>query len=188
MEYAISKKKIFTNICIMDIRAELLKEHSRAQANRVAKWVGNSPERLTQLIDLFLHDEYRVVQRAARVVSLIADEHFELVKPHLPALVKRMNEPNASAAVKRNVVRIFQFVDIPEALHGDVMNSCFDLLANPNENIAERVFSMSVLANLAQHYPDIKPELKAIIEDALQHQPSAGFRSRAAKVLKLLSK
>lgn len=172
----------------MDIRAELLKEHSRAQADRVAQWIGNDPERLAQLVDLFLHDEYRVVQRAARVVSLIADEHFELIQPHLPALVRRMNEPGVPVAVKRNVVRMLQFVDVPEDVQGDVMNTCFELVADPQETIAVRAFSMTVLANLAKQYPDIKPELKAIIEDALEHDPSPGFRNRAGKVLKSLSK
>lgn len=172
----------------MDIRAELLKEHSRAQADRVAQWIGNDPERLAQLVDLFLHAEYRVVQRAARVVSLIADNHFELVKPHLPALVRRMNEPCVPVAVKRNVVRMLQFVDVPENLHGDVMNTCFELVADPQETIAVRAFSMTVLANLAKQYPDIKPELKAIIEDTLEHDPSPGFRNRAGKVLASLSK
>ena len=172
----------------MDIRAELLKEHSRAQADRVARWIGNDPERLAQLVGLFLHDEYRIVQRAARVVSLIADEHFELIKPHLPSLVRRMNEPGVPVAVKRNVVRMLQFVDVPEDVQGDVMNTCFELVADPQETIAVRAFSMTVLANLAKQYPDIKPELKAIIEDALEHDPSPGFRNRAGKVLKSLSK
>ena len=171
----------------MDIRAELLKEHSKAQVEKIAHWVGNKPDRFAQLISLFLHDEYRVVQRAAWVVSIVAEAHPAVAEAHLPAMVQRMSDNGVPVAVKRNVVRILQFVNIPGALHGEVLNACFDLLADPREAIAVRVFSMTVLANLARIYPDIKQELKTIVEDALQHNPSAGVRSRARKVLKTLS-
>jgi hypothetical protein len=167
----------------MELRAEILKEHSRKQSEKVAKWVGNDPERFAQLIQLFLYDEYRVVQRAAGILSVVADNHCHLAEPHLPALVKRMTDPGIPVAVKRNVVRILQFIEVPEPLHGDVMNVCFELLADPQETIAVRAFSMTVLANLAVHYPDIKQELRAVIEDALEQDPSPGFKNRAGKTL-----
>ena len=46
---------------------------------------------------------------------------------------------------------------------------------------------MTVLGNLAKQYPEIKAELKLLIEYQLLHQ-SAGFKSRAKKVLKDLDK
>jgi hypothetical protein len=168
----------------MDLRAEILKEHSKAQSLKIAKWVGNDPQRFKQLMDIFLHDEYRVVQRAAWIVNTAGEKHPGLLLPHLAAMIKRMSDPGVHIAVKRNVVRVLQFIDIPEELHGQVMDTCFSFLADPKEAVAVRCFSMGVLANLAAQYPDIKQELKAIIEDQLQHETTAGFRSRAKKVLK----
>ncbi len=170
----------------MDLRAEILKEHSRVQSEKVAKWVGTDPERFAQLVHLFMTDEYRMVQRAAWIISVVAEKHAKLAVPHLDAMVGRMADAGVPVAVKRNVVRILQKLDVPEHLHGPVMNACFDLLADVNEAIAVRAFSMTVLANLAVQYPEIKPELKAIIEDSLELGASAGFTSRAKKVLKAL--
>lgn len=170
----------------MDIRTELLAEHSREQAEKIAKWIGNKPDRFTVFIDLFLHDEYKVVQRAAWVLSVVAEKHFELAKPWLPQMIAKMQEPGVHVAVKRNVVRILQFLEIPEELQGDVMNVCFDMLADPKETIAVRAFSMTVLANLSKYYPDIKHELIAIIEDQLEQGASPGFIARSKKLLKEL--
>ena len=167
----------------MDLRAEILKEHSRDQAMKIANWIGANPNRFRQFMHLFLDDGYRVVQRAAWPLSLVAEKHPELVIPYLPAIIKKMSEPGVHVAVKRNVVRILQFIDIPEELHGEVMNICFDLLGDQKETIAVRVFAMTVLANLAKTYPDIKPELRTMIEDELSHQPSAGFKARAKKLI-----
>ncbi len=170
----------------MDIRIELLAKHSREQAEKIAKWIGNKPDRFASFIHLFLHDEYRVAQRAAWVLSVVAEKHYELAKPWLPQMIAKMQEPGVHVAVKRNVVRILQFLEIPEELQGDVMNVCFDMLADPKETIAVRAFSMTVLANLSKYYPDIKQELIAIIEDQLEQGASPGFIARSKKLLKEL--
>ncbi|GAA0561246.1 hypothetical protein [Chitinophaga japonensis] len=66
------------------------------------------------------------------------------------------------------------------------MHHCFELLADPQETVAVRACSMTVLANLAKDYPDIRNEIRLLVEDQLQHSPSPGFISRARKVLKAL--
>ncbi len=167
----------------MNLREQLLLEHSKTNSELITKWIGKNKARFGGLMQLFLHDEYRVVQRAAWVLSMVAEEHMDIVQQHLAAMVHRMAEPGVHVAVKRNVVRVLQWIDIPEELQGEVMNVCFDLLADPKETVAVRCFSMTVLGNLAQHYPEIKPELRIIIEDQLEQQPTAGFKARARKVL-----
>lgn len=170
----------------MYLRTEILKENSRDHTIHLTDWIGGNASRVAQLIDLFLHDEYRVVQRAAWIISYVAHEHPELIAPHLPAMVQRMEDAGIPVAVKRNVIRVLQFLPIPPALHGPVMNHCFTFLADPAETVAVRAFSMTVLAHLAKDYPDIKQELRLILEDQLAQKNSPGFASRARKVLKML--
>jgi hypothetical protein len=49
----------------MNLREEILKEHSKAQSNKIVSWIGNSQKKFDELFNLFLNDEYRVTQRAA---------------------------------------------------------------------------------------------------------------------------
>jgi hypothetical protein len=163
----------------MDLRAAILQEHSKAQSLKIVAWVGSDNDRFRTLLDLFLHGEYRVAQRSAGMVGKIADVHPELIIPRLDVIVNKMSEPGVHVAVKRNVIRLLQGIEIPEKLHGVVMNSCFELLADPKETIAVRVFSMTVLSNLSKSYPDIRQELKAIVSDILEQEASAGFKARA---------
>jgi len=37
----------------MNLRAEILKEHSKAQCVRIVKWIGNNEERFDALMQLF---------------------------------------------------------------------------------------------------------------------------------------
>lgn len=169
----------------MDLEAEILNEHSKRQAVRIASWVGKNKKRFRQLMASFLKGEYRITQRSAWIVNLCAEKHPELIRPYLKQMIKRMQEPGVHDAVKRNVVRILQFIDIPDALLGEVTRVCFDYLASPNEPIAVRVFSMTVLGNIAQKEPDLKHELQLVIKQHLTYG-GAAFCSRAKKVMKMI--
>ncbi|WP_143306739.1 hypothetical protein [Chitinophaga vietnamensis] len=171
----------------MQLRSEILKEFSREQSLRIAAWIGNDPQRFAALMQLFLHDEYRVVQRAARIVNFVAEAHPALVAPYLPEMAAMLGTPGLTPAVTRNIVRLFQFMPIPETVHGTLMNACFQFLEAPESPTAVKAFSMTVLSRLAKDYPDIRNEIILLIEDQLEHNPSAGFRSRAKKVLKEIS-
>ena len=168
----------------MDLRSEILKEHSKNQSDKIAEWIGSDKKRFSALLEILLHGEDLLVQRSSWIVSNVAERHPEIVAPHLKKLVARMKDNGVHDAVKRHITGILQSVDIPEALHGDVMNTCFNFLADPREAIAVRCNSITVLSNLSKTYPEIKGELRAIIEDILEHQSTAAFRARAKQVLK----
>lgn len=166
----------------MNLRTEIVKEHSKAQCDKIVAWVGTSQQRFDQLFSLFLNDEYRVVQRAAWPMGLLVESNPVFIKIHWKHLIKKLQDPAIHDAVKRNCIRMLQDVKIPKQYSGAIMNYCFQYLESPTEAVAVKVFSMSVLANMAKDYPEIIPEIKLLIEDQLPEQ-SAGFKSRAKKIL-----
>jgi len=170
----------------MDIKAELLAEHSKTQAQRITDYIGNSQKRFDELMRLFLEEEYRVTQRAAWVVQFAAEAHPKLLKKHLKKVVENLNNP-VNDAVKRNTLRILQFWDLPENLQGIAAEICFGFLDDPKEAVAIRVFSMTVLYNICVKEPELANELRLVIEDHLPHG-TAGFKSRGKKTLKALAK
>jgi hypothetical protein len=167
----------------MNLRESILREHSKANCNRIVKWIGSDSKRFDELVGLFLNDEYRVVQRAAWPLSEIAIAHPLLIRKHLGKLLKQVRQTGLHEAVKRNTVRILQEIDIPERYHGDVMNLCFDYLVSPTEKPAVKAFSLTVLDKLSLTYPEIRQELRTIIEDQWDRE-TAAFRSRGRKILK----
>ena len=169
----------------MNLRTEILKEHSKAQCSKIVNWVGADQKRFDELFNLFLNNEYRVVQRAAWPVSNSVIAHPAFINKHWCKLIRNLEKPDLHNAVKRNGIRLMQDIEIPEKYHGEIMNICFKYLESPTEALAVKVFSMSVLGDLAKKYPEIKSELKLLIEDQLPHQ-TAGFKSRAKKILKQL--
>jgi hypothetical protein len=170
----------------MNIRTALLKEHSKKQCAAIVKWIGSDQKRFDDLFDLFLNDEYRVVQRAAWPLSYCVEAHPDLIKKHFAKLIKNLNKKGIHDSVKRNSIRLLQHVDIPEKFHGKVMDICFSYISSPTEAVAIKAFSITVLQNLAKKYPEIINELKLVIDERWDYETIA-FKTRAKKLLKEFS-
>ena len=167
----------------MELEKELLAVCSKDQVVTLVNWVGNDKNRFKQLMELFLEGESKLAQKSAWVIGHCAELNPDLVNPWLKAMIKKMHQQGLHGALKRNVVRIFQFVDIPRGLQGRVANLCFDLIASENESIAARTFSITVLANIAREEPALRKELEIIVRQMLPYSTPA-FRARAKKILK----
>ena len=166
----------------MKLREQLLKEHSRANCDKIVAWIGDSQERFNELFELFLSDEYRLVQHAAWPLSYAVINHPQLIKKHFPRLVGNLAKPGIHSAVKRNTMRLLQDIEIPVKQHGRIMDACFTYIADPTEPVAVKAFSLTVLEKLSRVYPDIIPEIKLLIEENYERETPA-FRVRAKKFL-----
>lgn len=166
----------------MDLLKEIEKEHSKTQTEKIIKYVSGSKERFAELMKLFLKGEYRVTQRAAWPMSYCVIQHPDLITPYFKQIIPLLEKPGVHDAVKRNIVRLLQDVEIPKKYHGQVMNVCFDFIADVETAVAIKAFSLTILDNLSKLYPDIRAELKLIIEERWEHE-TAAFRSRAKKIL-----
>ena len=167
----------------MNLRETILAVHSKANCTRIVKWIGSNQQRFDELFTLFLHDEYRVVQRAGWPISNLVIAHPQLIQKHFAKLLQNIKKPGIHDAVKRNTVRLLQDITIPKRFHGKVMNLCFDYIISPSEKVAVKAFSLTILENFSNQYPEIKQELKTIIEDRWDFETTA-FKSRAGKILK----
>lgn len=148
----------------MDLREALLAEHSKDQAQRICNWVGDDSKRFAELIKLMTGPVYRVSQRAAWPVNLCAEQHPALLIPHFNLLIKQLERNDSHPAVRRNVARMFQFVEIPNRFKGRVFNACYNLLNDSGQPVAVRVFSMTAAARIANDNKELIRELKLAAE------------------------
>ena len=166
----------------MDIEQEILAVRSKDQVLKFVQWVGRDKRRFRQLMDFFLQRDDALAKKSAWIVGHCAERNPHLVYPWLKLIVKKMKESDAQKAVKRNIMRILQFVDIPRTLQGVVANLCFELLSSLEEPIAVRALSMTVLAKIAKEEPELKKELEVVVRQMLPYATPA-FRARAKRIL-----
>jgi hypothetical protein len=165
----------------MDIREALLAGHSKRQTMKIVHYVDGDAVRFRELMDNFLGDTYRVSQRAASAVNYCAEHHPELVRPYIVKLIEQLERDDVHVAVRRNVARLLQFVEIPPRLHGRVFEISYDLVNDADQPVAVRVFALTVAAKIAENKPDLLKELRLLVDKHISHTTVA-FRTRARKV------
>lgn len=171
----------------MNLEEELLKEHSKAQGNKIAAYVLQKNERFDNLMEIFFTENYRLNQRAAFSVNICYGKNPEIIEPYIERLVTNLKRTDLHDAVKRNTIRILQFINLPAELEGQIYDLCFKYLISKDEPIAIKAFSMRVLANICKNHPELKNELIPVIEDMIPFG-SSGIKNRGKKIIKELSK
>lgn len=174
----------------MNYAEQLLKIHSRANADYILEHVLEDKRRVRTLMDAFLKGEYRVVQRSAMIVGDLGRAEPAWLKPWHAAMLAAA-DPAPHPAVSRCVMRYFSELPlsaIGEEDRGPLLDLAYRLLENPAEAVAIRVFSMTVVFNFCALYPELKDELRGIIELTIAEGTTPGFRSRGGKILAKLGR
>jgi hypothetical protein len=170
----------------MDIEQALLDEHSKKQTMRIVNFIGSDKKRFEALFDIFLNGEYRITQRAAWPLGYVAIEHPELILPHLSKLIKKLEQKDLHPSIPRNILRIFQEIEVPEKHHGRLVDICIGFITDARIPAAIRAFSMTVAAQICKNYPELSKELQMIFSELARYPQQAAITSRLKSAGKLL--
>lgn len=171
----------------MNLRAELLREHSARQTRRLTDYACAHPTHLAQLLQLFWYGAAREQQLAADVLGWVGQQRPQWLVPHLPALLATAQPGQGQhPAIRRAVARVLQFVPVPEEWQALAFDTCLALLKAPAEPVAVRAYALRAVARLAAPYPELAVEAVAAIENTSSTSQSAALRSRVARELPAL--
>lgn len=165
----------------INLEEELLKEHSRVQAQKIVNFILQNPQAFPELMNIFFCGEYRLVQRASWPVSLLAQEQPHLFDGYMEKIILNLKNP-VPDAVKRNSTKVLMLLQIPEDLVGVTVDIMFNFLLDKKEPVAVKANAISIIFQLCKNEPEIIKELRIIIEDQLPYSTPA-FSSRAKKIL-----
>ncbi len=171
----------------MDIEKRLAAEHSKTLTLAIVKYIGDDKKRFKILIDLFLKGDYRITQRAAWPLSYAVIEHPKLVAPYLARLIKKLDEPDNHPAIARNILRIFEEIEIPEKYEGALVESCFRFLVSAESPIAIKAFAITVASRICKKYPELKNELRLHLEHMQNYPMPPAIKVRIRNAFKELN-
>jgi hypothetical protein len=169
----------------MNIANQLKAEISRKNTEYIAHYVGNDPELFKQLIDMLFNGASPLPHRASWVVTTISDQYPELLKPYLKRIVAHIESFDHSGT-RRNLLRYIAETDLPDSLKGKLYDVCYRWLQSRLEPPAVKVHCMQILFNISEKEPDLRKELRLILEELTDHE-SAAIKSRCRKLMKKFS-
>ena len=169
----------------MDYRRELEEGNSKEIWDGIVEHIGSDKKRFSQAMTIFFSEDYRLVQRISQAIGVIGEKQPQLIEPYLPKMVDCLHS-DCIDAVKRNILRIFQYVEIPEKSEGKLFDIALTFLTSVDEAIAIKVFSMTTLRKICENHPELSHEIIPTIEIMLSEYKSKGIQSRGNKELKKL--
>ncbi len=120
------------------LQEQIAAEHSKAQTMRIVRWIGHDAERLAALMDIFLGSDYRLTQRSAWVLRYVGEHSPVLLEPWHEHMIASMSRILVHGAVKRNVLRMYECIEIPPRLYDALAEVGFSCLADAQEDVAVR--------------------------------------------------
>jgi hypothetical protein len=64
----------------------------------------------------------------------------------------------------RNLMKVMTLLPTPEELEGEMIDLCISFIQNPENKVALQMYSILVLMPILKKYPELIPEIKAIID------------------------
>ncbi|MES2678251.1 MAG: hypothetical protein V4635_00135 [Bacteroidota bacterium] len=171
----------------MNIEQRLTVEHSRILTMAIVNYIGAEPTRFKELMIVFLNGEYRLTQRAAWPLSYVCIAEPQLLKPYFSKLIGKLKAPGNHPAIKRNILRIFQEIDIPEKYQSAVIDECFKLISDPAQTVAVMAFAITVATRLCKPYPELKRELLLVLQHLATHPQTPAITVRIKRAMKDLT-
>ncbi|NNE93229.1 MAG: hypothetical protein HKN23_16420 [Verrucomicrobiales bacterium] len=171
----------------MNLQEEIQREHSRKQSIHIAEWIGDRQEQFHQLMEFVVGESEEEARRAAWAMNYAAEARPHLIEPHIESLIEILTRLECHPGLRRNTVRLLQFVPLPDDLLARIFDVCFLLLNDPNETVAVQACSMTVLSRICQKHPQLAGEVALAIEQQMPHG-TAAFRSRGQRTLRELDR
>jgi hypothetical protein len=157
-----------------------------SEANR-RRWQASIIERKTDMRTLMpLLDEDRFTQmRFLWLTGGLVETAPEIVRPVVADFFAKRHTiavPNYN----RSLAKFFWLAGIPEELEAEATDELFGWILDAKTTTSAKSYAVLALHRLTEKYPELKNELKIVIEDQLRKNGTS-FEKRAGKVLLQLS-
>lgn len=169
----------------MQLLNQIVLIKGKNEINNVLKGI-KTDEDVSSLISILQHEDIDTAMRASWVLNHLYDSKRFSLRNHFSFIVKELSKKR-STSISRNLLRIFQFEDIPEEIQGELLDLSLELSCDIKQPTAVRAFALQVVYNLYTSYPEIKNELVYACELGVKHG-TVGLKSRSNKILTLLNK
>ncbi len=132
-------------------------------------------------MEFFLQEDYRISQRLAGTLAEQVKKNPTWLNPYHELLLQLISKPVLQEGKLRNILRLLALVTLDENKMGLLVERCFELLSDPRQPVAVRVFSIKNILNYRKEYPELVEEIKLSIHDP-EDSLSAGLKSILRKL------
>jgi hypothetical protein len=166
---------------------EQLVDSSKMLIDIVASKIGDNEELFDEAMELMLKDKHPMSMRAGRVAYFVCKKHPNLAKPYFRKMANILPVAKVDGA-KRCIQKILIETpyELPEDIVGELTDVSFSFIEDPKQSIAVRAFAIDIILKILKIYPEMKPELIAVLE-TIKDDSSVGIKNKCRRLIKKLA-
>lgn len=141
---------------------------------------------IKKLLRVSFQDIPKLSHRAANVIDICCRRNPDLVKPFIPDIIEKLPDLN-NEGVKRNLTNILTRSSFTEDENhiATLINICLNRLTSSEENVALKIYSMSILYNISKRLLELKNQLILVNEEQF-HKNTNEFKVNVRRFQKKL--
>lgn len=163
------------------IKQRLITQNSGSTRRQLVIEIAHSSVPLNELLPILRSDTGNLGKHFSWVIGGLGESFPQYVAPAVPHLFEMRNQlgfPN----FQRSVAKALMLAGIPESIEGAAADQLFAWLIDPNKEVTTKTYAAKALLPLTQKYPDLRGELRQILEDELPKN-SISFQKTARQLL-----
>lgn len=162
----------------------LIKPQSKNSAFKMEIHLAENNKLLKLAIKKLLNGTKREQQVISWPLSNIGLKSPEKLIPYMDKLSDLFLNPNTHPAIKRNLLRFFESVEIEEKFQVKILDKCLSIIAKCTEPVAVIAFSITVANNIVKNYPELSNELHEVVKLIPDEVKTPAVQSRLKRFYK----
>lgn len=147
----------------MSIRDEILRIRQVRNKSEFISLFQKNPEYLDELLKEILNlSEYPYKEYASWILVHLCKSSDLDIQKHYPDLIDVLFKTN-DQTVLRNIVNCISMLKIQEYRESDLIDLLIHFIQDPKNKVALHVYSIYILIQFVQKYPELKSEISEII-------------------------
>ncbi len=165
---------------IDQLGASLLADRNDANLKQWAAFIVQNDIALIDIIAL-IHAEHPIAMRFSWLLGGLCERDPQRVFPVVTYLFTTRDTITIQH-FERSLAKMFYLAGIPPEIEGEAVDALFQWLLDPKAIISTRNFAMAALDKLCLKYPELRHELKVVLEE-LVLPPGGSLEKKARKLL-----
>lgn len=146
-----------------------------------------NPTHVPDIMEIALQGKDQIAWRAAWLCEKINDHHPGILAPYIDAITRAL--PRLSHhGLRRQLLKIVTLYPIAEADRGMLTDYCLSRLEDPSDPPAVKAHAMQILYNISEAEPEMKEELRQVLEWTLETGETPAILARARNLSARLAK
>lgn len=165
---------------------ELLSELAASSGSYRQAWARLIVAEKVDIVSLceLLYEDKPIAKRFSWLLSDIALTEPKVLYYVLPFLFQ-LRDKTSISDFQYSFSKYWNYCGVPEEHEGEAIDLLFKWIEDPNVSVHIKTNSLNALSKILEKYPDLKNELKIVLEDQLDKN-SVSFKRMATKVLMAL--